>query len=61
MSSHLQYEIVRQHQSAARNPHAHHLAELRAARPSQRSVSWRVFRAVATGAGLRPRQSPAFS
>jgi hypothetical protein len=61
MSTHLHYESIRQNQTAARNLHAHHVAELRAARPSRRPVSWRVLHAFAPGASLRPRRTPAFS
>jgi hypothetical protein len=61
MSSHLHYEIIRQNEIAARYLHAQHVAQLRAARPSRRSVSWRAVQALAVRASLRPRRSPAFS
>jgi len=61
MSSHLQYQIVRQNEIAARNLHAYHLAELRAASRSRRAMGSRVVHALALGASLRPRRSPAFN
>jgi hypothetical protein len=61
MSPHLHYEIIRQSAIAARDPNAHHVAELRAARPPRPSVSWRAVQALAVGASLRLRRSPAVS